>query len=277
MSTSELIPFPTDAELFAFCAHPPEECILCNAPYGNKVIRISSQAVVKFGVGVTRIEAENQSKVYELVDHRIVRIPKVHRFINDNENRGYIIMDFVDGEVLEELEEPQRIATIAYILDHLASFNRTVPGPVAGGSPYGLLFFPDEGEAPFNTVEELEYWWNHRLLPGETAAELQGIELVLCHLDVAPRNIIWKEGEAPCLIDWASTGYYPRLFEFCVQSIVEDRDGRFHILLLNAMTELRSLEARQIKPVLQAWSNMQRYHFTPTWSKITALQPASGT
>jgi hypothetical protein len=168
-------------------------------------------------------------------------------------------MDFVEGEVLESLENPIRVKTVAGILDHLASFRRNVPGPLNYGPPYGLLFFPDEGEVHFTDVKDLEQWWNCRLLPEESATKLQGLELVLCHLDVAPRNILWGDGEAPCLIDWASAGYYPRVFEFCIQLIMEGKDGRFNRLLLDAMTKLECVESEQIAPVLQAWSNMQRY------------------
>ena len=66
----------TNTELIKYCANPPHECILGGIPYGNKVVQISSQAVVKFGVGVTKAEADNQVTAYEVVDPQVVRIPK---------------------------------------------------------------------------------------------------------------------------------------------------------------------------------------------------------
>lgn len=120
--------------------------------------------------------------------------------------------------------------------------------------------FHEKGKSLSWTSRELEQSWNRRLLSGEPTAKLQGLELVLCHLDVAPRNILWREGQASCLIDWASAGFYPRLFEFCAQLIVEGKDRRFNRLLLDAMTDLERIEAKQLAPVLQAWSNTQRYH-----------------
>jgi hypothetical protein len=179
MSRSGVNEYSTERELIEYCANPPRECILGGAPYGNKVVQISSQAVVKFGVGVTEAEAVNQSKAYELIDPQVVRIPKVHRYFSDNEDRGYIVMDFVEGEVIEPLEDPIRVTTVASILDHFASFRRIIPGPLNHGSPCGLLFFPDEGEAPFTDVKDLEQWWNCRLLSGESATNLQGLDLVL--------------------------------------------------------------------------------------------------
>lgn len=144
--------------------------------------------------------------------------------------------------------------------EQVASFRRIVPGPFPRSPPCGLLFSPDDGEAIFADVKDLEQWWTWRLLPGEPAAQLQGLGLVLCHLDVAPRNIVWRDSEAPCLIDWASAGYYPRIFGFCTQLIIEGKDGRFIRLLLDAMTELNHVQSKQIVPLLQAWSNMQRHH-----------------
>ncbi len=259
MSRSGVDEYSTKRELIEYCANPPHNCILGGAPYGNTVVQISSQTVIKFGVGVTEAEAVNQSKAYALVDPQIVRIPKVHRYFSDGKHRGYIVMDFVEGEVLNPFEDAKRVTKVAGILDHLASFRRIVPGPLHHGPPCGLIFFPDEGDVPFTNAKDLEQWWNCRLLPGESATKLQGLELVLCHLDVAPRNILWKDGEVPCLVDWASAGYYPRVFEFCTQLIVEGKDGRFNRLLLEAMTKLECVESEQIGPVLQAWSNMQRY------------------
>lgn len=259
MSRSGVNEYSTKAELIKFCVSPPQECILGGAPYGNKVVQISGQAVIKFGVGVREAEAVNQSKAYELVDPQVVRIPKVHRYFSDNEDRGYIVMEFVEGDVIEPLEDPIRISTVAGILDHLASFRRIVPDPLNYGPPCGLLFFPDEEEVPFTDVKDLERWWNCRIFPGESAINLQGLDPVLCHLDVAPRNILWRDGEAPCLVDWASAGYYPRVFESCAQLIVERKDGRFNRLLLDAMPKLECRESEQIAPVLQAWSNMQKY------------------
>lgn len=260
MSRSNVDQDSTDIELIKYCADPPPGSIIGGALYGNNVVQISAQIVIKFGVGVTKTEAINQVEVYKLVDPQIVRIPKVYRYFSDNENRGYIMMEFVKGEILDPLGDPMKIKLVAGIIDHLASFRRTVPGPCAYGPPCGLLFFPDEGEIPFTDVKHLEQWWNCRLLGGNYRIKLQGLTQVLCHLDVAPRNILWKDGKAPCLLDWASAGYYPRLFEHCAQLIVEGKDAKFNRCLLNAMTELESVESDQIGPMLQAWSNMQRYH-----------------
>ena len=82
---------------------------------------------------------------------------------------------------------------------------------------------------------------------------------MLCHLDIAPRNILWLEDGSLCLIDWASAGYYPRLFEFCAQWVVEGKDGNFNYLLLKLMDALSDREIAQKEAILCAWRNIQKY------------------
>jgi len=62
-------------------------------------VRILGHVVVKFGIGVTKDEAENQKGVYKVVDHGIVRIPRVYRVFTDERGRGYIVMEYIEGRV----------------------------------------------------------------------------------------------------------------------------------------------------------------------------------
>lgn len=72
---------------------------------------------------------------------------------------------------------------------------------------------------------------------GQGSVSFQDCELVLSHLDIAPRNIIWQDDGTIRLIDWQSAGFYPRLFEFWAQWNSEGKDGPFNSLLLKAMTD----------------------------------------
>lgn len=105
----------------------------------------------------------------------------------------------------------------------------------------------------------MEKWFNSRLFEHNPKLNLHGRELVLCHLNIAPRNILWQENGSFCLIDWASAGYYPRLFEFCAQWIIEGKDGHFNSLLLKSMNSLPDQEMAQKEAILCAWRNIQKY------------------
>lgn len=101
--------------------------------------------------------------------------------------------------------------------------------------------------------------FNSRLLPHNPGLNIQDCELVFCHLDIAPRNILWQKDGSICLLDWESAGYYPRLFEFCMQCILEGIGGNFNTLLLEQMRPLPDYEMALRGAVFWAWRNFQKY------------------
>lgn len=244
------------SSVIACCANPLPDSII--SQYGKRIIKISDDQVVKWGPDVTKDEAENQRIAYELVDSRIVRIPRVYDFFSDERGWGYIVMEFMEGKVIDPLEDVGAIQRVASVLNYFATLRHNVPGSLYGRPCRGLLF-PDTEDLVFNSLEEMEKWFNSRLFAHNPKLTLQGCELVLCHLDIAPRNILWQEDGSLCLIDWASAGYYPRLFEFCMQWIVNGKDGSFNSLLLRSMNPLSVQEMAQKEPILCAWRNIQKY------------------
>lgn len=251
--------FPKDiqrASVIAYCQNPLPNNIV--SQYGKRVIRISDQEVVKWGPDVTNEEAENQRIAYELVDGRIVRIPRVYAFFSDDRGWGYIVMELIKGKVIDPLEDLGAVEKIAGVLDYFATLRHTTPGSLCGGPCRGLLF-PDTEDLVFESPDEMEKWFNSRLLSHNPKLSFQGCDFVLCHLDLAPRNILWQEDGSLCLLDWASAGYYPRLFEFCVQWITEGKDGSFNSLLLDKMNPLSGQEMAQKESIMCVWRNIQKY------------------
>lgn len=89
MASSDCSELFTESELIALCQTAEQPEVLGGEYYGNKVIKISDTLVVKFGIGVTREEADNQSKAYSIVDHRTVHIPRVYRFFTNGPYGAY--------------------------------------------------------------------------------------------------------------------------------------------------------------------------------------------
>lgn len=242
--------------MIACCANPSPENII--SQHGKRIIRISDRLVVKWGPDITKEEAENQRIAYECVDSRIVRIPRVYAFFSDEQGRGYIVMELIEGKVIDPLEDVSAVEKVARVLDYFATLRHTVPGSLCGGACRGLLF-PDTEDLVFDSLDAMEKWFNSRLFANNPKLTFQGCELVFCHLDIAPRNILWLEDGSLCLIDWASAGYYPRLLGFCAQWCIEGKDGAFNSLLLNSMNRLPDRETAQKEPFLYAWRNIQKY------------------
>ncbi|KAJ5107241.1 kinase-like protein [Penicillium angulare] len=261
------------ASVIAACVDPSPNNVV--SQYGKRVIKIPDNKVVKYGISVTKEEAENQRIAYELVDSRIVRIPRVFDFFSDGE-LGYIVMGFIEGKVIDPLEDTASIKKIANILDHFATLRYITPGSLYGGPCHGLLF-GDPEELVFDSTDAMEKWFNSRLYPHNTKLNFQGFDLVLFHLDVAPRNNLWQKDGSVCLLDWASAGFYPKLFEFCMQWIFEGKEGRFTSVLLESMNSLPEQELAQKDSMMWAWRNIQRYAFPKDDFELPNTRPRDST
>jgi serine/threonine protein kinase len=102
MSSYEVL----DYKLIEYCLSCPKSCLIGGSKYGNRVIKISNgNKVVKLGPSISFHESVNQKRALELVDPRIVKIPRVHGFFTDDRGRGYIVMEFIEGEMITSLSE----------------------------------------------------------------------------------------------------------------------------------------------------------------------------
>ncbi|KAH6710812.1 hypothetical protein BKA61DRAFT_612471 [Leptodontidium sp. MPI-SDFR-AT-0119] len=115
-------------EIAAYCSNP-NYASLSEACYDNHVVKLSEEAVVKFGIGVKEEEAKGLRRAYELVDHDIVRIPLVYRFFIKAQ-QGYIVMEYMQGRVIKSIKEPGQIERIADILAYLTTIRGSIPGPL---------------------------------------------------------------------------------------------------------------------------------------------------
>jgi Phosphotransferase enzyme family len=215
-----------EAQLVAYCNEPPPGHIISGQPGGRYILRLSESVVIKVGYGVTATEAKNQMCAHRLVDPSIVRIPKVLRFFESKQEDlrvGYLLMEYAGGDIFQELS-PGQIDTIHQIVSHMFSIHGSGPASLTGSRLQGLLF-SEAYDLQVGSIEALNKWVNRRCK--DTKVDFARCELVLCHLDIAPRNLIWPRSGAPWLLDWEAAGFVPRLFEFCSHSIMGS-DVAFH-------------------------------------------------
>ena len=180
----------TDIKLIKYCVNPPFEKLFNGAFYGNKIMQIFDQIMIKFGVKVINAKTVNQSAVYKLVDFQIIRVSKVYHCFLNNENQKYIIMNFVKNEILNSLKNLIKIKLIIDIIDHFVFFCWIVFGFCAYESFCELFFFSDEKKIFFTDVINLEQWWNCKLLTKKCIIKFQNFKQVFCHLNVTSRNIL---------------------------------------------------------------------------------------
>lgn len=102
----------------------------------------------------------------------------------------------------------------------------------------------------------MEEWFNSRLFPGDGKVHFDPTPLVLCQLDIAPRNIIWLDDGRVCLLDWVSAGFYPRLLEF---ASLFCQEYCFSEMLLKAVGFDYGRDKEQQQRIYKALYNNERY------------------
>ena len=197
----------SDLEIVQRCADPHRQ-LVSTTPH---VVKLSDDVVVKFGMNVTAEEASNQTRAFELLDQAIVRVPQVYRYFNvskqGSHDSGYIVMEYIHGKVYGEEESPNnaQVEKTAQILNYFSTIKGERPGPLEGGASLGLLW-EENGKPVFKNVQQMERWLNVRLPDVDAKLRLEKYPLVLCHLDLAPRNFVWLADGSVCLLDWCSAG-----------------------------------------------------------------------
>ncbi|TVY28491.1 hypothetical protein LHYA1_G003458 [Lachnellula hyalina] len=251
----------SDLDIVQRCLDPNRQVV---GGYGNPVIKLSEEVVVKFGHDVSAEEADNQRKALELLDNTIIRIPQVYRYFTWTDNststlKGFLVMEFIHGEVLESVDNHQ-INQIAKVLSHFSTIQGQRPGPLQTGVSRGLLW-EENGKPTFETTKQMERWLNFRLPDTKSKLALEEYPLVLCHLDLALRNIIWLEDGSVCFVDWASAGFYPRFFEVCLLKIMENSHGDYELNLIRQMKKLTEDEEAQMSLLERSFYNGINYYF----------------
>jgi serine/threonine protein kinase len=253
----------TDIEIIKYCSNPPSKALeaIPLGGYRNKVIPISCQAVVKYGPGVKIEEFTNLQWAYRLLDPFIVRVPRPYRFFQDHEC-GYLLMEYMKGTVKSSITDVCQTTKVGHALSHFSSFQSHQPGPLGGGISRGLLW--SEGTTTeyslYGSTKRLEHWFNRRIEHENLRLSFRKCSFVLCHLDIVPRNILWLEDDSLCIVDWASAGLYPRIFEWCLLDIFQGKDGEFQGLVKKTMEPLADWEQESSQLIEQAWGNSVRFH-----------------
>ncbi|KAF2245198.1 hypothetical protein BU26DRAFT_522297 [Trematosphaeria pertusa] len=194
------------------------------SPHGNQLVKISDNVAVKFGLGVRKQEAQNQSYAHRHVDSTVLYIPQVFRFFRATLfgfDMGFIVMEYVLGinlDTLNVVEKPHLAERTMEAIQHLAMIPIPPdqgPGPVGGGSAYGYLWSDDGTGQSWESIKDMEEWMNKRLdvvkQPRISLARHQ--QLSMHHMDLVRRNILLLPNSSVCFVDWAFAGFFPDIFE----------------------------------------------------------------
>ncbi|KAL4929002.1 uncharacterized protein BDV17DRAFT_291007 [Aspergillus undulatus] len=134
-----------------------------------------------------------------------------------------------------------------------------MPGPVGMESKKELWvgpWFTDYGAGPFNTIAEMEAWFNRKLeicqdlrQCAESVPPFRFRRLVLTHDDIAPRNLILRPDRKVWLIDWGDFGIYPVGMDAATLSLIRRRAPDFTDLLLEKI-QRHEVFSRQLQSIM---------------------------
>lgn len=228
----------------------------CNS---NTLLRMNEHAIVKFGTPVTASEAANQQYAWRRLESNSfhsVRVPRVYRFFQDStcpedywqDPVGYLVMEFVPGTALSDLPAAElpavvkNVAALVHSLSLIKSENNR-PGPLDGGEPQGPIWAPDDlTYEKFESIGGLEAWFNRALIKENATINLHQYPLSFCHLDLARRNMLRVDDQTIYLLDWATAGFYPSIFETWNLAITNSNDPSYMKALVHQLPSLSTEE-----------------------------------
>ncbi|GAM33859.1 hypothetical protein TCE0_013f01065 [Talaromyces pinophilus] len=238
----------TEDALTDFCNEKGEEGALVAGIFGAIVVKVTDNIVAKWGWTVTAAEAAMQEFAYKsLQDHDIVRVPRVHRFIQDDEGRGYLFMKYIPGQTLADLDvkEHNIVSRVAKIVERLGQVQAPPeqgPGPITDDrGPRGYLWGDDGVRKPFKSITDLNEWINRRIILRKMNefVDLSPYSLVLCYMDLCRQNMILSEdGKSIYLLDWGHAGFFPRFYEVATLSCLNPYDEAYEKPLIEVVESL---------------------------------------
>jgi hypothetical protein len=245
---------------------------------GHHVTRIAQNAVVKWGSNVSVDEADMQDFVQRHANARILKVPEVFRFfktLNGYRQYGYLVMEYVEGRHINEVPQNEMLPALCSAIRHLWSIpvpSNLHPGPFSGGKPRGYVWSDNGSPRSFRTLAEMEAfinWCIGRATPTKKVAFTES-SLVICHTDLAARNILSLTDGRICILDWEFAGIYPKCFEIyslVARSSWEPHDGA----VLRELGFPNAFNDSEIQLLDQVCRQLTRYHIVRdslilTWS-----------
>ncbi|OAL43831.1 kinase-like protein [Pyrenochaeta sp. DS3sAY3a] len=165
-------------------------------------------------------------------EHTNIPVPKVLNCYK-KDGMGYILMDFIEGEMLNNAWpklSPEAKNTILTELSNYIRQMRQIParsdnmiGSVTGGPAVDQRSMGPIKGGPFKSEEAFNDWQLDQILPGIPlsnrdmyhAMHRADHAIVFSHGDLGFHNVLVQNGHVVAIIDWESAGWMPEHWDYC--------------------------------------------------------------
>lgn len=199
------------------------------APYSG-AYRLNETTVIKTGEAVRMSEAAAMRLVAEKTS---IPVPKIlDAYMQERDGRGVILMEYIEGQTLDKawptysLEQRQAvISQLRQFLTELRSMTSTKICAVDGSACSDQFFSAeDANHGPFGTEKDFneslalvircrgDDAWSRMV--SRFLDSVGDHTIVLTHNDLAPRNILTRDGSVVAILDWELSGFYPDYWEY---------------------------------------------------------------
>jgi serine/threonine protein kinase len=196
----------------------------------RKVVKVGPDIVVKLGPDVHMAEAEADSMKF-IHDHTTIPVPKMLGAYEKNGYR-YIVMEFVEGKLLQDTWPTLPLDDRAVILSELKDYvrqMRQIRSPnnmissVTGGPVLDRRQLSSIKGGPFRSEADFNRWQLDQLKLAipivhrdmYTAMHKTDHKVVFSHGDFAFHNVIVRDGHVRAIIDWEFSGWLPEHWDYC--------------------------------------------------------------
>ncbi|OAA43642.1 Protein kinase-like domain protein [Metarhizium rileyi] len=195
-------------------------------PLGPSVVRVSWHRVIKGPCDPPEVEA-----MQYVASHTTIPVPRIYAVHTTGKGLIYIEMAYVPGQDLHSAWSRLSVSELDTICADLAQHISSLrvlqpPAPdVVSSALQNPAYDGRIGARFYGPISHKEF---HSLARGhlrmDDVAPFLGEDVVkvhtscyrtcFTHADLAPRNIIVRNGRLAAIVDWAYAGWYPEYWEF---------------------------------------------------------------